>query len=131
MAYERLKNATLPRTLSDVLADVADLIQKEIRLARAEINAKLTAKIQGGIWMAAAGVLGLLAAILLVQAIVHAVASFGLALHWSYLIVAAVTAAAAGLAFAKGRADVAADMTPERSIRNIKNDISTAKEHLT
>jgi len=75
--------------------------------------------------------LGLLAALLLVQAAVYAIASYGVALHWSYLIVAAVTGLGATLVFIKGRADVRADMTPDRSIRNIKHDIATAKEHLT
>lgn len=131
MAYEQLKNSALPRTLSDVLADIADLFQKEIRLARAEITAKLTTRIQGGVWMAAAGAFGLVAALLLVQAVVYAIASFGIALHWSYLIVAVVTGVAAVLAFVKGRADMRADMTPDRTIRNIKHDISTAKEQLT
>jgi Putative Actinobacterial Holin-X, holin superfamily III len=131
MAYEHLKNAALPRAISEVLADVTDLVQKEIRLARAEISQKLATKIQGGVWMAAAGVLAFVAFILLLQAVVHGIASYGIALHWSYLIVAVVIAIGAGLAFAKGRSDVGAELTPERAVRNVQNDISVAKEHLT
>jgi hypothetical protein len=80
--------------------------------------------------MVVAGVLGLVALLQLTQAIVHGIASFGLALHWSYLIVAAGIGLLAALAFVKGRADVGEDMTPERAIRSIQNDISAAKEHL-
>jgi TRAP-type C4-dicarboxylate transport system permease small subunit len=130
MAYEHLKTVALPRALSEVLADVADLIQKEMRLARAELSAKIATKVQGGVWMAAAGVLGLVAVLQLAQAIVHGIASVGLALHWSYLIVAVGVGLMATLAFVKGRSDVTEDLTPERSIRSIKNDISAAKEHL-
>ena len=57
MAYEQLKNATLPRTLSDVFAGLADLFQKEMRLARAEVTSKLSAKLEAGIWMVAASAL--------------------------------------------------------------------------
>lgn len=38
---DNLKNSVLPRALSDVVADLADLLQKEIGLARAEMSAKL------------------------------------------------------------------------------------------
>ena len=56
MAHERLKNATLPHALSEVVSDLADLFQKELRPAKAEISAKITTKLSAGIWMAAAGV---------------------------------------------------------------------------
>ncbi|MDQ2083605.1 phage holin family protein [Xanthobacteraceae bacterium Astr-EGSB] len=130
MTSDHLKNAALPRALSDALADVADLIQKELRLARAELSKQFVTKLQGGAWMAVAGVLGLVALLLLVLALVHGIASFGIALHWSYLIVAAVVALGAGLAFFRGRSDMRESLTPERSIRSLKNDISAAKEHL-
>jgi hypothetical protein len=131
MAHEQLKTSALPRALSDVVADLADLFQKEMRLARAEISAKISSKLQAGIWMSVAGVLGLVAALLLVQALVFGIASFGIALHWSCLIVAGVMAAGGALAFLKGRADAQEDMTPTVTIRQIKQDITTAKEQLT
>ena len=130
MTSDHIKNAALPRALSDALADVADLVQKELRLARAELSKQFATKLQGGVWMAVAGVLGLVALLLLVLAIVHAIASLGIALHWSYLIVAVAVALLAGVAFARGRSDLSAPLTPARSIRNLKNDISAAKEHL-
>ena len=70
MALERLKDAALPHVVSSVVADLADLFQKEMRLARAELSAKITTKIQAGVWMSAAGILGLIAALLVVQAAV-------------------------------------------------------------
>ncbi len=131
MGYDRLKTAALPHALTDVLADVAELVQKEIRLARAEISEKLATKIQGGVWMAAAGVLGFVALLLVLEAIVFGIASLGLAPHWSCLIVAAGVGLIAALAFVKGRADVRADMVPERTARSVQRDISVAKEQLS
>jgi hypothetical protein len=47
MAQEQLKHSALPRALADVVADVADLFQKELRLARVE-SAKLSTKFRPG-----------------------------------------------------------------------------------
>jgi prepilin signal peptidase PulO-like enzyme (type II secretory pathway) len=131
MAYERVKNAALPHALSDVVGDLADLLQKEVRLARAELSANIGDKLQAGIWMSAAAGLGLIAVLLVAQGIVFGIASFGIALHWSCLIVAAVFAAAAALLYAKGRTEAELELTPTRTLNQIKRDISTAKEQLT
>ena len=85
-----LKNSALPRALSEVIADVADLIQKEMRLARTELSEQLSLKIQGGIWMGAAALLGIIAVLVLIEAAVFGLAAAtGLALHWSCLTTAA------------------------------------------
>ena len=131
MAYERLRNATLPHVLSEVVADVADLFQRELRLAKAEISGKITTKLTAGIWTAAAGALALMAVFIVLQAVIFAIASTGLAMHWSCLIVAAGLAAIAAAAFFKGRADAKDDLIPDRTIHHVKRDISTVKEHLS
>jgi hypothetical protein len=131
MTHEPLRNSTLTRTVSDVVADLADLFQKEMRLAKAELSEKISTKIQAGVWMAAAGMLGLIAGLLVVQALVFGIASFGIAMHWSCLIVAAVFGAGAAFAFLRGRADAREDMTPTRTITQIKRDIAQTKEQLT
>ncbi|ESX65713.1 hypothetical protein X759_28380 [Mesorhizobium sp. LSHC420B00] len=131
MAQEQLKNSPLPQALSAVLADVADLFQKELRLAHAELSANVSTKLQAGVWMSAAGVLGVVAALLLVQALVLGIASLGMALHWSCLIVAAATAVAAAFAYYRGRADAQKELLPTHSISQIKQDIATTKEQLT
>jgi hypothetical protein len=121
----------LPNALSDSIGDLADLIQKELRLAKAEIAEKVSNKFRGAIWIAAAGILGFLAAILAVQAAVFAIASYGIPVHWSCLIVSGVFACLAALAFLTGRANAAEDVTPTRTVQNVKQDIATAKEQLT
>jgi putative effector of murein hydrolase len=131
MAYERLRNATLPHVLSEVVADAADLFHCELRLAKAEISEKITTKLTAGIWASAGGVLALMAVFIVLEAIIFAIASTGLAMHWSCLIVAAGLAAIAAAAFLKGRADAKDDLTPDRTIHQIKRDISTVKEQLS
>jgi Putative Actinobacterial Holin-X, holin superfamily III len=131
MGLERIKDAALPHTLSNVVADLADLFQKEMRLARAELSDKITTKLQAGAWMSAAGVLALIAGLLVVQAVVVFIASYGIALHWSCLIVAGVLAAIAVMSFFKGRSDAQEELALTRTIKQVKQDIATAKEQLS
>jgi hypothetical protein len=128
---EHLKNSALPRAFADVVGDLADLVQKEIHLAKAELSEKLSAKLRAGVWIGVAAGLGLIAALLVIEGIVFGIATFGIALHWSCLIVATVLAAAAAAAYAKGSADAREELTPTRTIRQVKQDIATAKEQLT
>jgi uncharacterized membrane protein YqjE len=131
MALERIKHAALSHTVANVVADLADLFQKEMRLARAELSDKITTKLQAGVWMSAAGVLALIAGLLVVQAVVVFIASYGIALHWSCLIVAGVLAAIAVMSFFKGRSDAQEELAPTRTIKQVKQDIATAKEQLS
>jgi hypothetical protein len=123
---------SLPDAFSKVITDVADLMQKEVRLARAELSEKLSISIRAGVWMSVAGVLALVCALLIVQAAVLGLsAATGIALYWSCLIVAAALAAAASAAFAKGKANVPDQIAPNRAINQVKQDIAVAKEQFT
>ena len=53
MELDRLKDTALPHALSDAVGDLADLVQKELRLARAEISEKISAKLNAafGFWL--------------------------------------------------------------------------------
>jgi fatty acid desaturase len=124
--------SSLPNAFSKVITDLADLVQKEMRLAQAELSEKLSISIRAGVWMSAAAVLAVVGGFLIVQAIVLGLsAATGIALHWSCLIVAAVLVAAAGAAFAKGKADVPHKFTPDRAINQVKQDIAVAKEQFS
>ena len=124
--------SSLPNAFSKVVTDLADLMQKEMQLARAELSEKLSISIRAGVWMSAAAVLAIASGFLIVQASVLGLsAATGIALHWSCLIVAAVLAAAAGAGFSKGRAEVPEQLTPDRAINQVKQDIAVAKEQFT
>jgi hypothetical protein len=124
--------SSLPNAFSSVITDLADLMQKEMRLARAELSEKLSITIRAGVWMSVAAILAILAALLVVQACVLGLsAATGIALHWSSLIVAALLAAGGGAAFAKGKADVPEQLAPDRALNQVKQDIAAAKEQFT
>jgi uncharacterized membrane protein YdjX (TVP38/TMEM64 family) len=128
MAHD-LRNSGLVQALTDLFADLADLLRKELQLAKTEIIEKIASRLRAGVWMVVAGALGMVAALLVVEAAVFAIANFGVALHWSCLIVAAVLAAAA--AFFQGRSAAQDELLPTRTARQISQDIRTAKEQLT
>jgi len=128
---EHVKNSALPKALADVVGDLAELFQKEVRLAKAELSEKLAAKLRAGVWMAVAGGLGLLAVLLVIQGIVFGIATLGIPLHWSCLIVAAVTAVAGALVYAKAMADLRQGSSPTRTMNQVAQDIAVVKEQLT
>lgn len=131
MAHDRLRESALVHALRDLYADLADLLQKEMRLARAEIGQMAANARQAGIWFAVAGTLGFIALLLLAQAAVFAIASFGLALYWSSLIVAVIAALVAAAAVAGARAAARDAVTPRRTVKQIREDVSTAREQLS
>ena len=131
MAHESLRNSGLTQALTDLLADLANLLRKELQLAKTEITEKIVSRLRASVWMVVAGVLGMIAVLLLLEAVVFAIASFGIALHWSCLLVAAVLAAAAAAAFFQGRAAAQDELLPTRTAKQISQDIKTAKEQLT
>jgi hypothetical protein len=131
MAHEALKESVLSRTVSDLLADFTDLMQKEIRLARTEISEKVSAKLRGMVWMGAAGLLGLMVALLLLEGIVFALIGWGFSPAISCLLVAAVIALLAVVLFYQARSMLAEDFMPARTARQINQDIRTAKEQLS
>jgi hypothetical protein len=118
--------------VSDLFADLSDLAQKELRLARAEVSAKISSRVHGGIWMAIAGGLGLIVLLLVIAAAVLWLASFAdIELHWACLLVALVLAAAGAIAFLYARSVMREELLPTRTARQIATDMRTAKEQLT
>ena len=117
MADETLWETRLIRAVTDLGADLADLVQKELRLARSEIVQKLTLGLQAGAWFAIAAVLGFFAVVLILEALVFGIAAAGIPLWGSCLLVAFVLSVLAAVAFYYARRQSSLDMTPVRSAR--------------
>ena len=130
MRNEGSRDLTLVSALKDLFADLRDLIQKEVRLAKAEMGEAVAGGLKAGIWMAGAGLLALIAGLLLIQAIVVGLASLGLGIGWASLIVAVVLGAAAAGAFFYGRS-LAGSLTPKRTMRQVNQDVAAVREQLT
>ena len=131
MARDRLRQRSLPEVFSDTLNDFADLFRKELQLARAELSSNVSTKLRGGLWLAIAGLFALLALALILGGLVAWITTFDVSLHFAFLIVAAGVGLAAVLAYAAGRSDAQAELTPSRTISQVERDFETTKEHLT
>jgi hypothetical protein len=127
--HQPLRESVIVRAMTDLLADLSDLIQKEARLARAEVTAKLTSRLRGGVWMAVGGLLGLVAALFVLEGVVFALAHAGMPLHWACLLVAAVVAIAAAVAFHAGRSQGDGELAP-RTARQFDETLRTVREQL-
>src|SRR5690606_7329519 len=73
--------------VSMFISDFADLMRKEIALAKGELAQNISDKAMASVWMIMAGAVFLVAALTLVAGIVFLIASYGLAMHWSAFIV--------------------------------------------
>ena len=131
MEYRSADGQNLVSALKELFADLSDLFRKEIRLAKAEVKQSVSNGLQAGIWMAAAGLLGLIALLVLIQAIVFGLASLGLGVGWASLIVAVVLAAAAAGLFFYGLSLARSAASPKRTLRQVNQDIAAAREQLT
>ena len=131
MAHEVLRKPSLPEVLSDALSDFAELFRKELRLAQAEFSSNISTKVRGGIWLGVAGLFAILALTLLLGALVAWITTLDVSLHFAFLIVAAGVGVIALLAYAVGRSEARAELTPSRTISQVKQDIEITKEQLT
>lgn len=130
MAREQLRQS-LPEILSEVLGDFADLFRKELQLARAELSSNISTKLRGGVWLGIAVLSALLAVALVLGALVAWLATFGVSLHVAFLMVAVGMALLAVFAYLAGRDQIQTDLTPLRTINQVKQDIQITKEQLT
>jgi len=127
MAQDDLRDTVLIRTASELATDFSDLLQKQLRLARAEISQKVIEGLRSAIWMALGAFLALLAIVFFAEGAVLVLANAGLPLHWSCLLIAAILALVAALGFYTGRAAASSDLSPARSIRQFNEALKTLR----
>jgi uncharacterized membrane protein YqjE len=119
------------RSFGDLFGDLTDLFGKELRLAQSELKHGLANLTQAAVLFLVMGVIALFAVMLLLVGIVHFIASFGLALHWSYMLVALVLLVVAGVIFYVARAKASADnLIPKRTLVQLGETARTLKEQI-
>lgn len=116
--------------IGDLLGDFNELIQKEIALAKGEIQENLSNKISGAVWIAIGGVILLLGAIVALAGLVLFVGTFGIPLHWSAFAVAAGVIIIGLIVAMSGKSKLEGDLMPTRAIRQVGEDIKTVKEQM-
>ena len=126
------KPISITGAISEIFERCSDLIEKEIRLAAAEIAAGIAAKMAAGAWMGAAAASGFFVVFFFLAGIACVLTeAAGLAAYWSCFIVAAGVTLIGAALFIKGRTSLDKAVTPDRTIKNVNRDIKTAKEQLS
>jgi uncharacterized membrane protein YqjE len=119
------------RSFGDLFGDLTDLFGKELRLAQSELKHGLANITQAAVLFVVTGILALFALLLLLVGVVHLIASFGLALHWSYMLVAVALLVVAGIIFYVARAKASADnLIPRRTLVQLGETARTLKEQI-
>ena len=121
----------LTSVISEVVSDVAYLLQTEIRLARAEIGEKLTRAATGGAFIGVAAILLLSGLFVLLLAAVRWLEIAGVPDRWGLLLVGGgAVAIGVILALLGVRNFQGAALVPDRTIEQVRADVSMAKEHV-
>ena len=115
--------------LTQVVSDVAYLLQTEIRLARAELNEKIGKAASSGKLIGAGAVLMLAGLIVLLLAVARWLTVAGMPEEWSLTLVGGVVLAiGAGLAMQGSRGLKASALKPYRTLDQLRADMSILKE---
>jgi uncharacterized membrane protein YqjE len=127
-----IRTAARPLTsvFTQVISEVAYLLQTEIRLARAELSEKVASLASGGAMIGAAAILALLGLFILLLGAVRWLEIAGLPDRWGYLLVGGVVLIVGiGLVLAGVNRLKASALVPRRTIDQLRADFSVAKEH--
>ena len=118
-----------PSLMSDLVAQVTELVRKEIQLLRAEMNEKTTQVVISLGSILAAVVFVLTALNVLAAALVAALTNAGIPAAWSAVIVGGALAIVAVILANRGIANLKAQsLAPERTARAAMRDVGMVKE---
>ena len=122
----------LASVMTQVVSDLAFLLQTEFRLARAEVGEKMSQAANGAMFLGIAAVLSLAGLFVLLLAAVRWLEIAGMPDQWGYLLVGVVTLGAGVLLAMKGVNNFkASSLKPDRTIEQLRADYSVAKEHVS
>lgn len=116
--------------LSVLMGDITDLLQKEIALAKGELQQNISDKIMGSVWLVISGVVFFIAALTLVAGLVMLVIEWGLEGYWAAFAVGGAIAVIGIIMLMVARSKMSGDTLPTRSMQNVSEDIKTVKEQI-
>ena len=123
------EDKSIPQLLSELARDISTLVRDEVRLARAELSAKVSQAGAGAVYLAAGGIVAFAGLLFLLAAATIALANI-VAPWLSALIVGVVTAIGVAL-LAKGRSNIrSTNFVPERTIHSVQKDVELVKSEV-
>ena len=121
----------LASLFTDLISEVTQLFQAEIRLVRAEMNEKVSRVANSSALIGAGAVVMLPAVFILLLAIVRWLEVAGVPEQWGLLIVGVGVAALGAILLMKGINNLKGSaLVPQRTIEQVQADFSVAREHV-
>jgi hypothetical protein len=126
---ESAPRVSTPHLFVEAVAQLAGLFRTELRLVRTELGEKAAKAMNAIVVMSGAGILLLVALIILLEGAVAFLVTLGLKPHWAALAVGLPVAvlAVALLLSALGSLKLA-NLRPERALDQVSKDMNVAKE---
>ncbi|MFL6238807.1 MAG: phage holin family protein [Actinomycetes bacterium] len=115
---------SLGELVATMSRDLSVLVHREVELAKAEITADIKRAGVGAGLLGGAGFLGYFGALFISVAAAFGIHGLGLALGWSFLIVAGAYFALAGVFALGGLKSVRKVGPPRRTIATVKDDLA-------
>ena len=129
---QRHPDRSIVGLIADVISDLANLFQTELRLVRVEMNEKFHRLVSGGILIGAGAVAMLAALIILLFAIVRWLEVAGVPQEWGLLIVGLAVAVVGIALLLKGINNFKrTSLVPNRTLHQMRADVSAVREHVT
>jgi hypothetical protein len=120
-------DASVGELVSRVATDLSTLVRQELGLAKAEVKQEVTQAGKAVVLFAVGGVAGLMVLVFLSLAAMDGMATAGVALWLSALIVAAVWVVLGGIAALVGRGEIKKLDGPKRTLETVKEDVAWVK----
>jgi hypothetical protein len=119
--------------LGDLMGDLAELVSKEIQLAKAELAEKVSLATAGAASLAIGGLVAFAGLLVLLDAAVYGLTALfeGLPLWASALIVGVVVIGVGMVLLLKGRSNLRAEnLAPRRTVESLRQDAEMIKEQV-
>jgi uncharacterized membrane protein len=117
--------------MTQIVSDLAYLLQTELRLAKVEMNEKIARAANGGGLLGISAVLLLSGLFVLLFAVVRWLEFAGLPDRWGFLIVGGLVGGVGLVLAQRGMKNLKASaLVPDRTIEQVRADINAVKEHV-
>ncbi len=119
--------------LGDLMADLTELVSKEIQLAKAELSEKVSQATAGVTSLAVGGLVAFAGLLVLLDAAVYGVAALlGDAPLWAAALIVGVVVLGIGMVLLlKGRSNLSAEnLAPKRTVEAMRQNVETIREQV-
>jgi hypothetical protein len=126
-----VRERPITTVFTEVVTELTALVQTEFRLARAELNEKLDRIANSGMAIGAGAICALAGLFVLLLAIAEWLAVAGLPREWGLLLVGGLVLVIGAVLLMRGVNSLRGSaLVPQRTVHQVRQDISVAREQV-